>query len=199
MRQLLQGRWLRSGLRRIRSNEINRCFVHYIDKASPNVPFTQNWILWTLGWLPIGFFKRYKFICAERALHRGFGACSQSALILVELARRNALPAHVLRFPGHVITEISTGDGTSLICDADYGVVLPGPAASLARRHNEIDVVYSARTGREASNVAQILTSEFHIFDICRIAQRQLFENAMFVSKWIIPVGGIVFGFVATM
>ena len=22
------------------TNEINRCFVHYIDKASPNVPFT---------------------------------------------------------------------------------------------------------------------------------------------------------------
>lgn len=180
------------------THDVNRCFVHHIYETSPNVPFTQNWILWLLGWLPIGFFRRYEFIRAERALKRGFGFCSQCALILVDLAQHNALRAHVLRFPGHVVAEIGTSEGTALICDADYGVSLPGPADSLATRRNEIHAAYAGRTSAErAANVVRILTSGFETFGTRDIASRRLFEDAAFALKWLVPVAGIFLGLAA--
>ena len=90
------------------------------------VPFLYNWALWAraLRRYARGQDYRIEFASPVSALARGYGLCSQQALVLENLLTRNGLQAKATGIRGHVITKV-TLDGQEMVFDPDYNIIMP--------------------------------------------------------------------------
>lgn len=89
-------------------------------------PFLWSWPLWLGGlWASISGRKfTVEFCSPEKALARGYGYCSQRALILQNILRANGIQAQATDLSGHVVCTARI-DGKEVLLDADYGLASP--------------------------------------------------------------------------
>jgi len=114
--------------------------VHYFanemafgDIHKKAVPFLYNWALWAEAFRAHikGRYYTFEFASAESGLARGYGLCSQRALILEDLLTRNGIHAKTTGLYGHVILK-ATIDDKEMIFDPDYNVIMPFSLSYLA-------------------------------------------------------------------
>lgn len=122
------------------------------------VPLEWCWPLWLRGLLSVFAGERFvvEFCDAEKGLARGFGYCSQRALILEDILARNSLRARTTELYGHVVCALSSG-GREIVLDPDYGVLIPHSLLYL-HRHPEALRLYMA--GEDALKLGPYYASD---------------------------------------
>ena len=94
----------------------------------PPVRIQENWLLWLGGCaapdlrVPQG---------PRRLAAGGRGLCSDAVILLVALARRAGLEAHMFDLQGHVVAELRV-QGSAWVADPDLGLVHAGSVAELS-------------------------------------------------------------------
>lgn len=90
------------------------------------MPFFRSWPLWLVGlWASTSGQKfTVEFCSPEKGLARGYGYCSQRALILQNILRANGIQAHARDLQGHVVCTARI-NGKDVLLDADYGLASP--------------------------------------------------------------------------
>lgn len=98
-------------------------------------PFLWSWPLWLGGlWGAISGRKfTVEFCSPEKGLARGYGYCSQRALILQNILRDNGIRARATDLYGHVVCTARI-DGKDVLLDADYGLASPHSLEALHKR-----------------------------------------------------------------
>lgn len=131
--------------RRMNTFVYDHTFHHFFDKTSIEnldtvaMPFLKSWPIWLAGFKAalLGDNFVVEFCDAERGLERGFGFCSQRALILKDILRKNGLDAHVRKMYGHVVCMVHDGS-REILLDPDYGFAIPH---SLEYLHEHPDIL----------------------------------------------------------
>jgi hypothetical protein len=98
------------------------------------VPLWENYLLHAFAWLRPTTYRQYEFRVAERAIERGYGACSQFALAAIDLLNRNGIRASLVSLSNHVVVRAHDAQGREWVVDPDYGVAAPIALADIARQ-----------------------------------------------------------------
>ena len=172
---------------------VNRSMAHYwedegADRYNLHIPVWENWILYAEG-LVFPHARKYEFQDYRMALDRGVGLCSQHSLALKGLLHKQGINIDAASLNGHVVNIVRLDDGRRLVCDADYGLVLPH---SLEELRADPDLVAGYYAG--AVNLDQVLKA----YSGPSVEGSDLFasvrENALYVLKWLIPTLLLVIG-----
>lgn len=133
---------------------VHKHTVHYfydnnkLDNINIMVcPVNYSWTLWLRGLYAAIFNKSFKveFCNAEKGLERGYGLCSQRALILHDALRRNGLKSKVVDLYGHVIC-ILWLDNKEILLDPDYGIMIPASLEYIKTRPEIVRGYYDQDT-----------------------------------------------------
>ena len=129
-----------------------------------------------------------------RAVERGVGLCSQQAIIVEELLRKNGIPAAIVGLSGHVVVraQVDPDRRRWWVLDADYGVVIPEDLATLERNPATIRQSYS-RAGYSEEKILALMkiygaagnTVHGTAWDYSR--RKYVIEEASYVLIWLIP------------
>lgn len=188
---------------------VHRAMGHYWpDSAnapiSARVPLTDNFLLWGAALVRPDVFARYEYLDADRALDRGFGLCSQFAVVLHRLLRDQGIATRYVSLRGHVVVEALAVPGGARIADADFGVVVPYPLAVVERAPELVRPFYTAaivgdsrRLGEvTATDIVGIYGPEGNVAvaspDDAAGGKRgavHAAERFAYVAKWLLPIG----------
>ncbi len=94
------------------------------------VALRENWYLWAKGVAGASYAKPIEFAEHEHGIDRGYGICSQFALIVNDILIDQGYESDLLSLDGHVVATATFEDGQERIVDGDYGITIP---ASLRR------------------------------------------------------------------
>ena len=113
-------------------HDVNSSTEHYfVEGKQPwsvlqrnGMPFLENWAYYIRSYLrhEIGRWNYVEFNNPYFALRRGYGFCSQRALIAGSILERQGYHVEILGLSGHVVLDVP---GKNLILDPDYNVVMP--------------------------------------------------------------------------
>lgn len=181
---------------------VNEHTVHYyFDENTINnidvmtAPLAWSWPLWACGlWAALtGNRFSVEFCDSGLGLERGYGYCSQRALILQDILRSNGFGARVVDLSGHVVC-VFNDRGRDIVLDPDYGVVLPH-SLEFVRDNPEIlgqyldakSVAYVGPIYR-AGNFGAGRRDEYDCFTRADIL-------AISAFAWLVPLGLVLAGF----
>jgi hypothetical protein len=150
-----------------------------------SLPVWENWIIFALKGI-VPSFHRWEFVDADRAIERGIGLCSQQAIVLDEILRRNGVESDILVLDGHVVVEFT--QGTPMILDPDFGVVMQGTPHTIRDNLAMVDEAYPP-------DVAAALRPIYArpplaaVADVSQYHPRRVWlEPALYVLKWLLPL-----------
>lgn len=118
------------------------------------VPARQNWILWLAGFFDQAavscgltnvddLFSVYQMTDHDRALQRGFGICSQQALVLAGfLDELHGYKSEVAVLSGHAVLQVTLPGGSLMLADPHKGVVLPFGLKHAETRPGDVEALY---------------------------------------------------------
>ncbi|MEG3639631.1 hypothetical protein [Magnetococcus sp. PR-3] len=173
---------------------VNKAMLH---GSAPVVPFTENWILWFGQFVLPQMFDGYEFRNPDKALERGVGLCSQSAIALTGVLERQGVKSRIIGLDGHVVASGKHADGRWWTLDPDYGVVMPLSLAQL-QKEPALALAYYLKAGVEPNEATRI--TAFYNAQGNRIYAgpkeygrrvgiwKYRMEITAYYLKWIIPV-----------
>lgn len=184
---------------------VNRHTVHYffdnntlgnIDVMS--TPLSWSWPLWLCGlWGAISGNKfSVEFCDSVRGLERGYGYCSQRALILLDILRRNHLYARIVDLEGHVVCLLNDSQ-KEVVLDPDFGVVIPHTLEyirnnpDILRMYMDESSIGLVRSIYEEGRWIGRKSGEYHCFSNFDIA-------AITAAAWLVPLVLLAFGCLGT-
>ncbi|MDB4165556.1 hypothetical protein N9816_04645 [Gammaproteobacteria bacterium] len=111
---------------------VNQCMVHYwvdddVDlQKSLNtwIPLKEKYVLHLSAYF-IPKLRSIELYDIEKIIERGFGFCSQFAILLDEILEKNGYESNLVGLDGHVVVEAKTLKGQRIVLDPDYGVIIP--------------------------------------------------------------------------
>ena len=94
----------------------------------------HSWFSWLLSqvWLPSAIQTQNPI----RIVESGSAICSQSAFVIVSIARADGVPARIVAYEGHVIAELFINDSWRIL-DGDYGITAQISADELGDKKNQ--------------------------------------------------------------
>lgn len=181
---------------------VHRHTRHYFfDKNTLNnidvmsAPFSWSWPLWVCGFFAALTGEKFsvEFCDSERGLERGYGYCSQRALILQDILRKNRLPAEAVDLDGHVVCLLHAR-GNEIVLDPDFGTIIPH-SLEFIRNNPEILEKYMnenkvglVRSIYEAGHWLLQKRSDYHCFSNFDLL-------AINLVAWLVPLALIIAGF----
>lgn len=162
----------------------SRTIHHFYDENSLDniaeivAPFSWSWPLWLRGLVAsiVGPKFTVEFCDPVKGLERGYGYCSQRALILQNILRENGIDAWAVDLDDHVVC-VATINGREMTFDPDYGF---SSRMSLEEIHNKpeallefisedayrnhLEPVYRAARWRERGRKEYYCRSDFNLF-----------------------------------
>lgn len=185
--------------------------VYKWPEAMKQVPITENWILWFCGYLgPVlnlisltdvkDLFESYQFFHYEKALQRGFGICSQLAILTADLlTHRYDVKTYVVGLDGHVVSEAITSQGEKYVLDPAYGIFLPFGIKDAETRLYEVSEIYKTQPIGKVNPTTNLhATAELYNKEGTTIREKPggygyapklyYIEYIAYVLKWILPV-----------
>ncbi|MDJ0786865.1 MAG: hypothetical protein QNK05_08640 [Myxococcota bacterium] len=181
------------------THAVHGYMVHYWDEeGGARVPLLENWVLHGLGRLNPERYGAYEFQHPARGLERGFGLCSQQAMIVADLLSEAGIETEVLGLGGHVVTEARLGDERTLLLDADYGVVVPYSLKDVEAQPDRVAPLYRAEGfGDEAvARIVEIYGPDGNRPYASR-SRRRASEDRTYLIKWLAPFGAVLLGLLA--
>ena len=116
-------------------------YASMVHAAPVEITLLDNWLLWGLGQVHRDFLMTQD---PARLAAGARGICSDSAIVLIELARRAGVDARMISLEGHVLAELRTPEGWR-VADPDFGILYPfdlevlSSPAGLERIRAEVD------------------------------------------------------------
>jgi hypothetical protein len=189
---------------------VYRNTTHYfIDRNSENswkvrsrgtVALTENWPLYLYAfWKYLqGEWHAIEFVEPEPALRRGYGYCSQRALIVASMLERQQIPGRMVGLSGHVVAMTTLPDGREYILDPDYNVVIPYSLEYISN-DMKIDLFTSYYTDKDKFKTFQFYKTKENnkIYDSPYLYKSKYYKNLYNTAKqikWAIPIISIAFG-----
>jgi len=163
------------------------------DRYFLRVPPTENFLLYTCGFLFFRYCQKYEFVDPYRAAERGFGLCSQRSMIVSAILNIHGIPAEVIGLDGHVVVSAKY-HGQDWVLDPEYGVSIPFPASKVVADPDLISTYYQ-KAGVSTERISELKM----IFapqgngpygrDYSKLFDRfNLAEELAYALKWGIPV-----------
>lgn len=175
---------------------VNRGIAHHWENDSLGtfalrIPIWENWLLWGAAWFNSDHFTKYEIYDSKKAIERGFGLCSQHALIVAQALERGGVESRLHGLAGHVVADAMI-DGSWWIADADYGVVMPLSIEQL-EDNPDTAIPYYSQAGVDSTEAVRICT--FYDRDRNRLYagaeayhEHEGFETVSYWLKWPLPV-----------
>jgi hypothetical protein len=163
------------------------------DKFNQIVPFWENYILYIMGKLKITpEYERYHFSDPNKSIERGIGVCGDASMLLSQLLDKQRISNKIISLPGHVMVEVNS-DGSKLMLDPDYGVVLKHSAEFYNQHPNQLGTSYSS-VGYPSINDQLIINLFQHKYQSWNgvkhfITKKYYFEKLAYFLKWFLPFG----------
>jgi hypothetical protein len=210
------GEMLEQYLERL-TDAVHRNTTHYfIDRNSENswqvrsrgtVALTENWplYLYALWKYLLGEWHTIEFAEPEPALRRGYGFCSQRALIVAAMLERQQMPGKIVGLSGHVVAMTTLPDGREYILDPDYNVVIPYSLDHISNRmginlfekYYNNDKLMPMNDNALRLHTFYITYADNKIYDSAYLYVSK-YENNLYniakIIKWSIPLICIIFG-----
>jgi len=166
------------------------------------VPATENYLLWSFAWLRPSTYRQYEYRVAERAIERGYGACSQFALATLDFLTRSGIRASLVSLADHVVVQAVDADGRHWMLDPDYGVSAPLSLAAIAANPESVRAPYVPLVGLGTRGIADSLPAAMQASFTSRpprilgsiseplstIGAVYWLERLTYFLKWAIPV-----------
>jgi hypothetical protein len=186
---------------------VNRGMAHYwhnegLDKYRIHVPVWENYILYLGGLIQPQHLVKYHFQSIEKTMERGVGWCSQEAMLITRLFLREGFNAQTVFKPDHVVARVQLDDGSWLISDPDYGVVLPFDISDIEANPGIVKPYYKsiprndwAARGQNYEPVEEVMATIYsdpgtwyltRDGDLASLARS---EDTVYALKWMIPAG----------
>ena len=109
-----------------------RRLVRFTDEGIYHVPsdinrplLWDNWLLYVLSYTDPVKYEHYEYIDSRKAIARGTGFCSQSALVITDVLQKRGIPSKMVALNGHVVASAEVYPDQWWILDGDYDVVIP--------------------------------------------------------------------------
>jgi lipopolysaccharide/colanic/teichoic acid biosynthesis glycosyltransferase len=174
------------------------------DVMNARVPLRENYVLSAAALVRPSVYARYEFIDPARAMERGFGVCSQFALVTSELLRQNGLHARLVSLGDHMIVSLRLADGREILLDSDFGVLVPRSLDDLQADPAQAGEFYAGalatdvRIGhaptidveRSYGPVGNVVYAEMS--ENTGLRKVWVFERLAYVVKWLLPVLAIL-------
>jgi hypothetical protein len=194
------------------TDAVYRNTTHYfIDRKSENswkvrsrgtVELTENWslYLYALWKYLLGEWHTIEFSEPEPALRRGYGYCSQRALIAAAMLERQQMPGKMSGLEGHVVAMTTLPDGREYILDPDYNIVIPY-SLNYITDSMRIDLFTTYYTGKNKFDIFQLYKTKENnkIYESPYLYTGEYIENLYSIAKkikWIIPILCIISGII---
>jgi hypothetical protein len=186
---------------------VNKGMAHYwhtegMDRYGIRVPLWENYLLYIGSFVQPQHLWKYEYQDVDRIMERGVGWCSQEALLMTKLLHREGFTAEELFKPDHVVTRVQLGDGSWIIADPDYGVVLPFDISDIDANPEIVKPYYEsiprnewAARGQNFQPVEDVMAaiySEPDTWLLTRdgdLAALARSEETVYAFKWAIPAG----------
>ena len=167
------------------------------------LPLTENYVVYWAGLKDHlkGKSRGIEFYDAEVALRRGYGYCSQQAMILVDLLNDNGVPTTTVGLGGHVVAEAEIRPNIRWLLDPDYNVIVPHSLQDVEDRPGLIRTYY-AGAGYPAATVdllEKIYAAESNVqvslsSQLKSKARNNRDLQRTYILKWAIPVTLLLVG-----
>jgi len=110
------------------------------------IPFYKNYILYLYSYINTKYIK-YEITNYKRAIERGFGLCSQHAIIACEILHEKEFKVMMQGLSGHVVAQVQVNDANEewWILDADHGVVIPHDIQTIENNPEIIRKYYASK------------------------------------------------------
>lgn len=193
-------------------NEAVAKSVVHVGDAEVQIPASENWVLHVLGRVAptIRIWNRelrlfpYNIHTPAVALQRGTGKCGQVSVIVATLLHDMGIQSGVIAIGAprirHLVAYAVNEQGQMYVLDPDYDVVVPFSPNEFLQRGEEVlrlyDKVKDQINSRHFALVGEILLSGKYKripYDSHELRSRRLFEQALYVAKWVIPLSLVGF------
>jgi hypothetical protein len=168
-----------------------------VDKFHLHIPFNENYILYTAGFLFPNEFNKYELLDYHQAVERAVGLCSQHAIVATAILSERGIPARIIGLDGHVVLQAQVDVKTNewWIFDPDYGVVIPNNIDQV-EQNPQIIAPYYARAGYSQSIISD-LESIYGPEGNVKLSEgvnpyspkKAIYEPLSYFLIWVIPFG----------
>lgn len=128
---------------------VNQYMIHFWPRDvtqrhayGTDIPIFENYLLWLLGHIDARFSGIHEYLEPDRALHRGYGLCSQHSLIITNILNQEGYHSRLILLSGHIVSTVRDSKGHWSVLDGDYGVFIPHSLQYLEENSQEIDRYY---------------------------------------------------------
>lgn len=162
-------------------------------RESTPVPWSENFILRALSYTHPLFYA-YEFTDYQRGLRRGYGVCSQAAIVTAGIFAAMGYQTRLLGLNGHVVAAVD-----DIIVDADLGVILPFDIDAAQKNPGSVAAFYEAagHSADSAHGIAEIFgVAGNRIFETAFAYRPKMYviEVVAYVMKWLLPIMLMVVG-----
>lgn len=114
------------------------------DVVHVTTSFRDNYVYWlfTAVRYLFGIRRPLELVEPEDILFRGYGFCSQHALLIAKILEQQGIKTKIHGLNGHVVPEMIAPDGQSFILDTNANLVLPGTVSTLAKNPEFLEKAY---------------------------------------------------------
>lgn len=156
------------------------------------IPAQENYLLWLYQFRGDKF-DRWMFNDPYKAFEKGYGLCSDYAMILVAVLRERGISARIVEMREHVVAEAEIAPGAWWVLDADYGVVVPHSVSEIENN----PAIIAAYYGEDAAGVMASYLSTDKLYANSATEYRSgtyLIERLSYGAIWLLPILLLVAG-----
>lgn len=132
------------------NQHMTQWFIHkeklasFADAVHVTTSFMDNYVYWLFANLKflLGMPRHIEFIEPEQILYRGYGFCSQHALLIASILERQHIEARIHSLGGHVVPSMRTPQGDEFVLDTNANLVLHGSPETLAKQSEILEKAY---------------------------------------------------------
>lgn len=137
-------------LTNLANQNMTQWFLHqhelksFDDVVHVTTSFRDNYVYWlfTAVRYLFGIRRPLELVEPEDILLRGYGFCSQHALLIAKILEQQGIKTKIHGLNGHVVPEMIAPDGQSFILDTNANLVLPGTVSTLAKNPEFLEKAY---------------------------------------------------------
>lgn len=150
------------------------------------IPVQENYILWAYQFRGERF-DHWMFSDPYRAFEKGYGLCSDYALMLSGVLLERGIPARIVEIRDHVVVTAEIAPGEWWVLDADFGVVIPHSLEAMKRDPALVDAYYDTTIGNYlAASYLSERRDVYHPTDYR--TGTTMIENLSYGAIWLLPI-----------
>ena len=113
-------------------------------------------------------------------------------MVLSQILDENNIDNQIISFEDHVIVRATLQDGTTMLADPDFGVILHSNLPELSNNEEMVINAYIKKGYNEKESIGlfKVYATPYSVWDDTYhfISKRYIFEYVSYVLKWLLPI-----------